>query len=224
MEWLERLLWFPLDEFPFVVISLVLAFTIHEFAHAYSAYKFGDNTAYDAGRVTLNPAAHLDVIGTILIFLVGFGWAKPVPVNRGRFKYPRLMGIVVSAVGPLSNLFLAAVGILLAVLVFQTGWLIDASIGVQNAVETFLRYLIVLNIGLFLFNLIPLPPLDGYRIIEDLVPHRIRLKMDRNVQWGMFLFLLIVFIPPLRAVTLTPLFNQTEAIISSIARFYGFFY
>ncbi|EXX87976.1 zinc metalloprotease [Paenibacillus darwinianus] len=224
MDWLERLTWFPLNEFPFVVISLVLAFTIHEFAHAYSAYKFGDNTAYDAGRVTLNPAAHLDVIGTILIFLVGFGWAKPVPVNRGRFKHPRLMGIVVSAVGPLSNLFLAAVGILLAVLVFQTGWMINASIGVQSAVETFLEYLIVLNIGLFLFNLIPLPPLDGYRIIQDLVPLRVRLRMDENVQWGMFLFLLIVFIPPLRAVTLTPLFNLTEGIIAGIAGFYGLFY
>ena len=114
-------LWYPIRDLPFIFFVLVIAFTVHEFAHAYSAYKFGDRTAYDAGRVTLNPRVHLDVLGTILILVAGFGWAKPVPVNRGRFKYPRLMGIIVSAVGPISNLLIAVLGILAVYILNQTG-------------------------------------------------------------------------------------------------------
>ena len=221
METLQRLVWYPLDHFPFVVIVLILAFAVHEFAHAYSAYKFGDRTAYDQGRVTLNPRVHLDVLGTILILIAGFGWAKPVPVNRGRFKSPRVMGIIVSVAGPLSNLLLAAIGVALVVLFNATGWHHNASDGVQTALAVFLDYLIKMNVLLFLFNLIPLPPLDGYRVIEDLAPQRVRIKMEQNVQWGMFVFLLIVFIPPLRAVTLDPLFRLSDPIITGMFRVFG---
>ncbi|MFD0715068.1 site-2 protease family protein [Paenibacillus sp. GCM10027626] len=191
----------------------MIAFTVHEFAHAYFAYKFGDRTAYDAGRVTLNPRVHLDIFGTILLLIAGFGWAKPVPVNRGRFKYPRLMGIIVSAVGPLSNLLIAVLGIVLVYVLQAAGVFEASSPGVYKALTVFFEYLVSINMVLFVFNLIPLPPLDGYRIIQDLVPVHVRIKMDQNVQWGMFIFLLIVFIPPLRAVTLTPLFQNANYII-----------
>ncbi len=221
METLQRLVWYPLDHFPFVVIVLILAFAVHEFAHAYSAYKFGDRTAYDQGRVTLNPRVHLDVLGTILILIAGFGWAKPVPVNRGRFKSPRIMGIIVSVAGPLSNLLLAAIGVAMVVLFNATGWHHGASDGVQTALAVFLDYLIKMNVLLFIFNLIPLPPLDGYRVIEDLAPQRVRIKMEQNVQWGMFIFLLIVFIPPLRAATLDPLFRLSDPIITGMFRIFG---
>lgn len=190
---------------PFVFLSLVIAFTVHEFAHAYSAYLFGDSTAKQEGRVTLDPRKHLDIIGTILIFIVGFGWAKPVPVNRNHFKYPRLMGIVVSAVGPLSNLLIAFIGVSMTFLLFGTGTY-DTTSGIMAATRLFLNHLVMLNAVLFVFNLLPLPPLDGYRIIEDLAPQRVRIKMHQNVQWGTFVFLLIVFIPPLYAKTLAPLF------------------
>ena len=221
MDFLERFLWYPLEDLPFIVIVLMLAFTVHEFAHAYSAYKFGDPTARDQGRVTLNPMAHLDPIGTILILIAGFGWAKPVPVVRSRFRYPRLMGIVVSAVGPLSNLLLAFIGIAVYSLLAHTGWLGGTSYGVRLAVHLFLNYLISMNVLLFLFNLIPLPPLDGYRIIEDLAPPRIRMKMDRHVHWGMFVFLLMVFIPGLRSVTLDPLFGLSRPIITGLFSLFG---
>lgn len=221
MDFLQRLLWYPLEHLPFIVIVLALAFTVHEFAHAWSAYKFGDSTARDQGRVTLNPMAHLDPIGTLLILIAGFGWAKPVPVIRSRFRYPRLMGIVVSAVGPLSNLLLAVIGVALYALFAYTGWLSGASIGVTEAVRVFLNYLISLNVLLFIFNLIPLPPLDGYRIIEDLSPPRAREQLDRYAQWGVFIFLLIVFIPPLRAVTLTPLFGLSKPIITGLFSLFG---
>jgi Zn-dependent protease len=213
MDVLERLLWYPIDHLPFILIVLALAFTVHEFAHAYSAYKFGDPTARDQGRVTLNPMAHLDPLGTILLLIAGFGWAKPVPVVRSRFRYPRLMGIVVSAVGPISNLLLAFVGVGLWSLFAHTGWLGGASIGVRMAINVFLNYLININVLLFIFNLIPLPPLDGYRIVEDLSPPRVREKLNRYVPWGVFVFLLIVFIPPLRAVTLDPLFGLSTPIV-----------
>lgn len=221
MDALQQFLRFPLEHYPFILIVLALAFTIHEFAHAYSAWKFGDPTAYEQGRVTLNPMAHLDPLGTILILIAGFGWAKPVPVMRSRFKYPRLMGIVVSAVGPLSNLALAAVGAGLVALFFYTGWLDGVSYGMRQAVVLLLEYLITMNVLLFLFNLIPLPPLDGYRIIEDLAPPGLRVKMDRYVQWGMLLFLLVVFIPPLRAATLDPLFSLASPIIGGLLAMFG---
>lgn len=221
MEFLERFLWYPLDHLPFILIVLALAFTVHEFAHAYSAYKFGDPTARDQGRVTLNPMAHLDPLGTILLLIAGFGWAKPVPVVRSRFRYPRLMGIVVSAFGPISNLLLASVGVAVYSLFAHTGWLEGASIGVRLAVSLFLNYLININVLLFIFNLIPLPPLDGYRIVEDLSPPGVRAKLDRYAQWGVLVFLLIVFIPDLRAVTLEPLFGLTMPIISWLFSLFG---
>jgi Zn-dependent protease len=97
--------WFPLNEIPFVILVMLMAFTVHEFAHAWTAWKFGDDTAYNEGRVTLNPIAHLDMMGFIFLLIGGFGWAKPVPVRPSRFKNPRMMSIVVTAAGPISNLF-----------------------------------------------------------------------------------------------------------------------
>lgn len=214
---MENFLAFPLQHLPFIALVLIIAFTVHEFAHAYSAYKFGDMTAYNEGRVTLNPRVHLDVLGTILILLAGFGWAKPVPVNPSRFKYPRAMGIVVSLLGPVSNLLLAVIGLLIYYFVSSTGLVAGASRGVQMAVETFLNYFIYLNMLLFLFNLIPLPPLDGYRVVSDLLPLRTRYKLEQYAHWGSYIFLLLVFIPPLRRVTLDPYLS----LIEPITRFFG---
>ncbi|WP_036718559.1 site-2 protease family protein [Paenibacillus harenae] len=214
----QSFLRYPLEDLPFIALALIIAFTVHEFAHAYSAYKFGDDTAYNAGRVTLNPRVHLDVIGTILILIAGFGWAKPVPVNPSKFSRPRLMSIIVTAVGPLSNLLIGTIGVFIFVPLHIYGVLDSASIGVSMAVERFFSYFISFNFLLFVFNLIPLPPLDGYRIISDLMPLRIRYKMDQNVQWGMFIFLLIVFIPPLRRVTLDPILGLATNMASNTLR------
>lgn len=211
---MSDLLWYPLKDIPFIFLVIMLAFTVHEFAHAYAAFKFGDRTAYDAGRVTLNPRVHVDVLGMALILIAGFGWARPVPVNRGCFKHPRLMGIVVSAVGPISNLILAAIGVLAVHVLNQAGLLDAGSIGAHLAIVHFLYYLITINIMLFIFNLIPVPPLDGYRIIQDLVPVNVRIRMDQNAHWGIFVFLLIVFVPALRAETLDPLFAYSGDIVS----------
>jgi Zn-dependent protease len=180
---MERFLWYPLEHLPFVVIVIMIVFTVHEFAHAYSAYKFGDDTAYKEGRVSLNPMVHLDVMGTILLLIAGFGWAKPVPVNASRFKHRRIMSIVVSAVGPLSNLLMAFIGMLIVYVLFATGVIQAASPGVQSAIMVFFFYFNLINILLFVFNLIPLPPLDGYRIVSEFLPLRLRYKIEQNIQW-----------------------------------------
>ncbi|WP_099360864.1 site-2 protease family protein [Fredinandcohnia onubensis] len=195
MEQLSGFLAFDLSLIPYVVITLLVAFTVHEFAHAYVAYKFGDDTAKRQGRLTLNPIAHLDPFGTILIFLAGFGWARPVPVNRFHFKRPRLAGILVSVAGPLSNLLVAALALLIYIIFIRVGVFAAIPEAVGEGFETFINLFVRLNIVLFIFNLLPFPPLDGYRIIEDLVPARIRPKLTQYESLGIVLFLVLVITP-----------------------------
>ncbi|MEK5444910.1 site-2 protease family protein [Fredinandcohnia sp. FSL W7-1320] len=195
MEQLSGFLAFDLSLIPFVVITLLVAFTVHEFAHAYVAYKFGDDTAKRQGRLTLNPIAHLDPFGTILIFLAGFGWARPVPVNRFHFKRPRLAGILVSVAGPLSNLLVAALALLIYIILIRVGVFAAIPEAFGEGFETFFNLFVRLNLVLFIFNLLPFPPLDGYRIIEDLVPARIRPKLTQYEGLGIVLFLVLVITP-----------------------------
>ncbi|MBD8070054.1 site-2 protease family protein [Bacillus sp. PS06] len=192
---MQQFIRYPLETIPFVVISLLIAFTVHEFAHAFVAYKFGDPTAQKQGRLTLNPIAHIDPIGTILIFIAGFGWAKPVPVNRFYFKNPRLAGILVSVAGPISNLIAAAVAIVLFYLLASLGVFTSLTGLALEAVEQFFNIFVSLNVMLFVFNLLPFPPLDGYRIIEDLMPDPIRAKMTQYESYGVILFLFLVITP-----------------------------
>lgn len=214
---MDRFLVFPWEYIPFVFLVLLIAFTFHEFAHAFAADRFGDPTPRSMGRVTLNPRVHLDVLGTILIFLVGFGWAKPVLVNRNNFKHPRRMSIIVSLVGPLSNLLIAFIGLTLVYIFAHFGWLAMMSPGVSQAIQTFLSLLVYLNLILFLFNLLPLPPLDGYRILQELLPTELRIKLQQYEQWSIFILLLIVFIRPLYNVTLGPVFELREPIMGVMA-------
>ena len=190
---------YSLKDIPYIAITLMLAFTFHEFAHAYVAFKFGDLTAKKQGRLTLNPLKHLDPFGTLLIFLAGFGWARPVPVNRFFFKKPRLAGVLVSIAGPLSNLVLASIGFIIGYGVSKFGYTPDNFI-------YFLNLFIKLNIVLFIFNLLPFPPLDGYRILEDLAPNEMRAKMTQYEQYGILIFLVLV-ITPLDQYTIQPIFN-----------------
>lgn len=208
MDFLNRILAFPLEQLPYVVISLLIAFTVHEFAHAYVAYKFGDSTAKDQGRLTLNPKEHIDPFGTILILIAGFGWARPVPVNRNNFKNPRLAGVLVSIAGPVSNL-------LIAIIAFAIWYgLLGAGVQPPVYVYQFMNQLIGLNILLFVFNLLPIPPLDGYRIIEDLVSPNVRAKMTQYEQYGMLIFLILIF-TPLDQYTIQPIFNTVIPAISN---------
>ena len=206
------------ERLPFYLLVLMLAFACHEFAHAYTADRFGDPTPRSMGRVTLNPRVHLDLFGTILIFLVGFGWAKPVLINPNRFRRPRLMNLIVSLAGPLANLLLAVLGMLGLYLLQAANAFEGMSHGLLVAVSLFFLILIQLNLVLFLFNLLPLPPLDGYRILESFLPLRLRLKLAGVGQWFVFLFLLLVFVPSLSSATLGRLFALRGPILTGMER------
>jgi Zn-dependent protease len=185
------------------VIPVVLAITLHEAAHGYAALAMGDDTARLAGRLSLNPLRHIDRVGTILLpgFLlisqlvtIGrisfmFGWAKPVPVAAWKFRSPRRGMMVVAAAGPAMNFFLAWCGaLLLHVAEYATP---DAGL-----VFDFLEYFILSNLVLGLFNLLPIPPLDGGRIVVGLLPERAAMAWAKLERIGILIVILVVFLLP----------------------------
>ncbi|MEC0297108.1 site-2 protease family protein [Peribacillus frigoritolerans] len=217
IDQIERFLVYPLEMLPYVIVSLLIAFTVHEFSHAYVAYKFGDPTAKNEGRVTLNPISHLDPIGTLLILIAGFGWARPVPVNRFHFKNPKLAGVLVSFAGPFSNLLVAILGYLIFYGLLAAGVGPDLPI----FIKPFFEVLINLNILLFVFNLLPLPPLDGYRIIQDLVSADLRAKMTQYEQYGSLIFLILI-ITPLSRYTISPILDTgREFVRDTLSQFFS---
>ncbi|MDR0992526.1 MAG: site-2 protease family protein [Ruminococcus sp.] len=142
---------------------MLISLPMHEFAHALAAYKLGDDTAKQMGRLTLNPLKHLDLLGAALMVFTGFGWAKPVPINPNNFRN-RKTGFALSALaGPVSNLILAYLAIVILRLL---------SLNPNSLVGLFFYYLAILNIGLGVFNLIPVPPLDGSRIFSLILPEK----------------------------------------------------
>ncbi len=192
-------LWAILHTASVWVIPVVLAITLHEAAHGYVALRFGDDTALRAGRVTLNPLKHIDRFGTIIIpallLLVRspfvFGYAKPVPVNFSRLRNPRRDMVWVAAAGPATNIALATASALLlhvTVLLPQpaAGW-VDAN----------LQRSVLINVVLAVFNMLPLPPLDGGRVAVGLLPDRLAYPLARLERWGFFIIIGALFILPL---------------------------
>lgn len=194
------------------VVALIIAFSIHECAHAWTAYRLGDSTAKYMGRLTLNPRAHLDVLGTLMVLIAGFGWAKPVPVNPRNLRYGPLAGMaIVSAAGPLSNLALAVV--------FAVVWRLTApaiiALGARGTLiptpVELLQELVILNLVLLIFNLIPLAPLDGFSVLRGVLPHQWAFQMERLQPYGpMILFGLLMLgyvgLPILSWILWTPTF------------------
>lgn len=222
MDFLDSILRVPLSELPFYLITLVIAFTVHEFSHAYFANKFGDPTAKLLGRVTLNPVVHFDLLGIILLLIAGFGWARPVPVNRDNFSKPRLMGVIVSVAGPLSNLLLAILGAAIYAALLQFG-VVSPFMGddkLSQAVHIFFSLFIVMNFFLCMFNLIPLPPLDGYRILEDVVPRRVLGKLQQFEQWSILIFLIILIVPGFQRYTISPLYMAANSLAEHFLIFF----
>ena len=196
------------------IFPLMLSLSVHEWAHAYSASVLGDDTAERMGRLTLNPLAHIDPIGTLLLPLLGvpFGWARPVPVNPARFsrKVNMSTGMMLTAVaGPFSNLVLALVCAVLLGLMSRFGIR-------HQAMEWLLAVGLQLNIALALFNMLPIPPLDGSRVADGLMPRPLRPMWERFARVGPLVLLAVIFILPRFGVDLLawPFAQVTGAAIS----------
>ncbi len=170
-----------------LIPALVFSLSFHEFAHAWMAYRLGDNTAARLGRLTLNPIYHLDPVGSLALLLMGFGWAKPVPVDSRYLENPKQDMVKVAAAGPISNIILAVVAALALRLLFSTGLLTDN-------IKTFLIIFMQINITLAVFNLLPVSPLDGSQILTPLLEK----YFGFDVVWKMqvygprFLFFIII--------------------------------
>lgn len=179
------------------VITLVIAFTLHELAHAWVADQLGDPTPRRMGRLTLNPLAHLDPIGSLLLVFAGFGWAKPVMTNPYNFRNgPRLGMALVAAAGPAANLLMAIV----AAIPFRVGLLalntraLTPIGGVLPTPALFLFDFILINIYLMLFNLLPIGPLDGLKVLSGFAPREWDQALHVLEQWGMFILMALVFL------------------------------
>jgi Zn-dependent protease len=185
-----------LSEIIIIAPPLLLALTVHEFAHGWVAYRLGDPTAKMAGRLTLNPLRHLDPIGTIAFFLIKIGWAKPVPVNAAYFKNPRKDMLWVALAGPMTNLAMAVISAVATKVVWLLMEILPAS-PVVNALFVPLNAMLIasvwINLVLCIFNFLPIPPLDGSRILSGILPPDLARTFAGVERYGFILILVLAF-------------------------------
>jgi Zn-dependent protease len=182
-----------------LLIMYLTSMPIHEWAHAWTAYQLGDDTAALRGRLTLNPLAHMDLYGTISLFLGFIGWGKPVPVNIHRLRgNMRASWALVSLAGPFSNLVMA----MLAAIPFRLG-LLNGSSEIFASLQMVFFYMVIINLSLMLFNLIPIPPLDGSRILGWLLPGQLAQGMDQLERFAGPMLIIVAFL-----IARLPLFDQ----------------
>ena len=190
-----------------MVLTLVISFTFHEFAHAWTATQFGDDTPGRFGRLTLNPLKHLDLMGSLMLILTGFGWAKPVPVNERKVAQHSPAALMLVAVsGPLSNFLLS----IFAAMPLRFGW-VQNNMPYYDFLPTGYEFLIVFlftNLGLMLFNLIPLPPLDGEEVLTYLLPPCLEDQWKKIRPYGPYILILLLAAGPAFG------FNIFDAVIS----------
>lgn len=170
--------------FPFLIISL----SFHEWAHGFAAYKLGDNTAKNMGRLTLNPLAHLDPIGTLALLIASFGWAKPVPINPFYFKNPKRGMAITAIAGPLSNLIMAFVGVVVYVVSMTFFYPLP-----YTAIYA-MTYFIQINLVLMAFNLIPFPPLDGSKLVFSVLSDKAYFKLMQYERFGILALILLSYL------------------------------
>lgn len=205
------------------MVVLLLAVSCHEAGHAWMSYKFGDDTAYLLGRVTLNPVAHTDPVGTLLIPVVSFifsvaggalgtipliGWGKPTPVNPLKWRKKNLANVMVSIAGVLANLVLLIIGIIAAKILMSQGFEIGDFFGdSKNPLPIFVGNLMTLNLSLFVFNLLPFPPLDGSRILETFLPTSFEPVLQMMEQFGFLILMVLIYIGVFNAIIMPFLYG-----------------
>jgi Zn-dependent protease len=191
---------FSIEQF-FLKVSIMLvpalmAITCHEVSHGFVADKLGDNTARSMGRLTLNPLKHIDIFGTLMVFIVGVGWAKPVPVNFRNLRRPKTDMIWVAIAGPITNFLIATVSaVALRTIAHFSGDIPDLSplAAFLKPIAWMLAFSVYINLLLALFNLIPVPPLDGGRVAVGLLPQRLGSALARVEPFGFIIIILLVF-------------------------------
>jgi Zn-dependent protease len=190
------------------MVVLVFAISAHEAAHAWMSYKFGDDTARLLGRVTLNPVAHTDVIGTLIIPIAGFifghmggaaaaipliGWGKPTPVNPLRWRNKDLANVMVSGAGIMANLSIAVIALLI-IKVFQYTGLLETTLqSIAEPLSLFLVYALIMNVSLAIFNLLPFPPLDGSKILQTFLPGSMQPLLTTLEQYGFLILMALMY-------------------------------
>lgn len=199
------------SQFIYLALALLVSLTIHEASHALLAYSLGDSTAKNVGRLSLNPLRHLDPLGTIFLIVmafsgVGIGWAKPVSVNPHNLRVgPKTGMALVALAGPISNMVLAA-----AIFSFAQ----SAPLAVSSPLAHFLQVAFFVNVSLAAFNLIPIPPLDGFSVLLGLLPSASAYSLSRLGQYGPALLLVLIMFPGVLRSVLTPLAAMVSTIVT----------
>lgn len=193
-----------------MLVPGLFAITCHEVSHGFIAWRYGDPTARMQGRLTLNPLKHIDIIGTIMIVLIGIGWAKPVPVVFENLRNPKRDMIWVAAAGPVTNILLAFVSAMLLRLLVPLAETVSVGSQLSMIVEPLvmmLAFSVYINLLLAIFNMIPLPPLDGGRVLSGLLPYRQAAALARIEPYGMLIIIVLVFFTNIFSYVVLPLLN-----------------
>lgn len=216
-QWMGILLTLP---------AVIIAITFHEFAHAFAADKLGDTTPRNQGRLTLNPLSHLDPFGFVLLMFAHIGWGKPVQVNPNNFNTNKSLGFcesMVSLAGPLMNFFIAIVSCIIYTIVRIVNPTFFLASNMGYIIYLFLNMLITINIGLGVFNLIPLPPLDGEKIFRNILPYKAKQWLEKNYQ-TLYMVFMILWIFGILEVIVSPVINViTNGVFYVISCIVGIF-
>lgn len=198
---------------------IFIAITVHEYAHGYAALKMGDPTAKLSGRLSMNPLAHMDIVGALSMLIFGFGWAKPVPINPNNFKNHKKGTVIVSLAGPISNLFLAFLGSVLYGIFRRIGFG-NFSSQFSEIFYGLLAQLILLNVCFGIFNLVPFPPLDGAKIVGAFLPYKTYFKIMQYERYAFPILIVLMYLgifDKILGVLITPIISSLNALIALIA-------